>query len=293
MAGLTRQPLIESVESMMSRGRNRSYGIYSFPEDLGPHSIIFHFSKYDFGQNRSAIQNKVTQDSICLPLPSNLTDSFNVRVAATELGVMGNAAATGTKVMEDAINSGAGNVETIMNTLGGTLSGLGSKLLLRKAIEKADAGVIKGLEAATGYADNPHLALTFDGVDLKQHNFTWQLAPQSAGESDRLQQIIQHFKKSILPTYTPGFGKAFFNFPNVVDIFFMGTHPGYLYAFKRCMVNNFEVNYAGAGGPAFVEGGKPAVVNMTLNLFEMDIHTAEDYGGTGSRNGPITNGNVQ
>jgi hypothetical protein len=55
-----------------------------------------------------------------------------------------------------------------------------------------------------------------------------------------------------------------------------------MYYFKRAMVSQFEVNYAGAGMPAFVEGGKPAVVTMTMNLTEIDIHTSEDYGGASS-----------
>ena len=57
-----------------------------------------------------------------------------------------------------------------------------------------------------------------------------------------------------------------------------------MYYFKRAMVSQFEVNYAGAGSPAFVEGGKPAVVTMTMNLTEIDIHTSEDYGGESVNN---------
>jgi len=278
MAGQTRQPLIEPVSTAMQRGQYKGYDIMSFPENLGAHSIVLNFSKYDFGQGSSPIVDKITESSICLPLPQNITDSFNVRVVGTELGITGNAVAQGAQVLEDQLNGGAGGVSAILSSIQGSLTGMGAKALLRKALEKSDGGVIKGLEAATGYADNPHLALTFDGVDLKQHNFSWQLAPQSAYESEMLRKIIHKFKQSILPTYKPGFGKTFFNFPNVVDVFFMGTEPGYLYSFKRCMVNTFEVNYAGAGGLAFVEGGKPAVVNITANLMEMDIHTAEDYG---------------
>ena len=65
-----------------------------------------------------------------------------------------------------------------------------------------------------------------------------------------------------------------------------------MYYFKRAMVSQFEVNYAGSGSPAFVEGGKPAVVTMTMNLTEIDIHTSEDYGGESVNNtlvsGPAT-----
>ena len=55
-----------------------------------------------------------------------------------------------------------------------------------------------------------------------------------------------------------------------------------MYYFKRAMVSQFEVNYSGSGAPAFVEGGKPAVVTLTMSLTEIDIHTSEDYGGVGT-----------
>lgn len=296
MAGITRQPLIEPVETAMRRSKSRSgYRIYSFPEDLGAHSLVFNFSEYDYGQAKSGTVNKVTTGSISLPIPNNLSDSFNVRVAAGELGLLGNIAAESASTLEAKISGGGGGALDIINSMTGSLTGVGASLLLRNALEKADGGVIKGLEAATGYANNPHLALTFDGVDLKQHNFQWTLAPQSANESRILKNIIHEFKKAILPTYKPGFGRQFFNFPMVADLFFMGTlapedgKGNYLYSFKRCMVNTFEVNYAGNGSPTWVEGGKPAVVTMTMNLIEMDIHTAEDYGRTdgGDANSPV------
>lgn len=282
MARLT-QNLIQPVESVISNNRkDTNYSVMSFPSKLGPHSIVFNFSKYEYSANARKT-SEVTPYSVCLPLPSNLTDSFNIRVAGTELGALGSLAAESGSALMEQLDAGSGDAIGFMDSVralaaGAGNAGFGAGYLLRNAVEKADTGVIKGIEAATGIANNPNLALTFDGVDLKQHNFQWTLAPQNADESERLKKIINHLKKSALPTFRQGFGKAFFKFPNVVDVFFLGTEPGYLYSFKRCMINTLEFNYAGAGTPAFVEGGRPAVVNLTMNLMEMDIHTAEDYG---------------
>lgn len=278
------QNLIKPVESVISQNRgNSKYNLMSFPSKLGPHSIVFNFSKYEYNVNAKKT-SQITPNSICLPLPTNLTESFNIRVAGTELGALGSLAAESASEILSQINSGSdeAGILDFVNGLsaGAGRSGFGAGYLLRQAIEKADTGVIKGVEAATGVANNPNLALAFDGVDLKQHSFSWTLAPQNAEESEILKKIINTLKRSALPTFAGGdLGKAFFKFPNVVDIFFLGTEPGYLYAFKRCMINTLEFNYAGAGTPAFVEGGRPAVVNLTMNLMEMDVHTAEDYGG--------------
>jgi len=275
------QNLIQPTESVISSNRsNAQYDIMAFPSKLGPHSIVFNFTKYEYSASAKKT-SELTTKSVCLPLPTNLTDSFNIRVAGVELGALGTMAAESSSEIMGMLDRG-GDAVGVMDYVTGLSaaadrSGFGAGYLLRQAVEKADTGVIKGVEAATGIANNPNLALTFDGVDLKQHNFQWTLAPQSAEESERLKKIINYLKKSSLPTFRSGFGKAFFNFPNVVDVFFLGSEPGYLYAFKRCMVNNLEFNYAGAGTPAFVEGGRPAVVNVTMNLMEMDIHTAEDY----------------
>jgi hypothetical protein len=153
--------------------------------------------------------------------------------------------------------------------------GLGA--MIRNATEKLDTGIIKGLEVANGMATNPHLALTFDGVDLKNHSFEWTLAPRDPSESESLARISKKIKQSILPTYATGTGRSYLKYPNAVDIFFLGTEARHLYYFKRAMVSSFTSDYAGAGSPAFLEGGAPAVVKMSMEVTEMDIHIADDY----------------
>ena len=269
--------LIQPVADAMARGRSRqNYGVFSFPSNLGPHSMVINFSEYNYDRG-AGVANRRVSDSIVLPVPSNIIDSFNVNVNGTELGALGAAAAASSgQIMDTLAGSGtaAESIAAIQNAVQQT--GAGASMLLREIAEGLDTGVIKGAEVGSGIANNPHLALTFEGVALKQHSFSWTLAPESPTDSENLKNIIQKFKQSILPTYRGG-TRAFFQYPKVADIFFLGSEPGYLYFFKSCLVSNFDVNYAGAGEPAFLEGGRPAVVNMNLNLTEMDIHTAEDY----------------
>jgi len=263
---------------MTSRRRNNTYTQLSFPDDLGNHAMILNFSAYDYGGIGAQV-NQVLNGSIALPIPSNLADTFSMRVLPTELGSVGEAT-------RDIVSmAGEGNLTAmgVFETAKSALAGKGTRIAAATLDSLTGTNTAKAIEVATGMVVNPRIALAFEGVDLKSHTFTWTLAPRSAAESDKLRKIIQQIKKSALPTFNNSFGqKVFLNYPNVVDVFFLGTTDGFMYYFKRAMISQVEVNYSGSGAPAFVEGGKPAVVGLTLSMTEIDIHTSEDYGGEGT-----------
>jgi hypothetical protein len=269
--------LIKLTEGeMASRRRNNTYTQLSFPNDLGNHAMILNFSSYNYGGLGAQVNQIILSSSIALPIPNNLADTFSIRVLSTELGSIGNATRDIVSMAGEGNLTAMGVLETAQSAFAGQVG--------RKAAAFIDnvsgTNTAKAIEVATGMVVNPRIALAFEGVDLKSHTFTWTLAPRSADESDKLRGIIQQIKKSALPSFNNSFGqKVFLNYPNVVDIFFLGTTEGFMYYFKRAMISQFEVNYSGSGAPAFVEGGKPAVVGLTISLTEIDIHTSEDYGG--------------
>lgn len=274
MAGLIKPVIGE----MASRRRDNTFTQYSFPENLGNHAMVFNFSSYSYDVDATQVSN-ILNSSIALPIPNNLADTFNINIQRQELGGVGNA------VREVAAMSAGGNLslEGVLDAGTSAVAGTAKTKIAGMADAVLGSNAAKGIEIGLGNIANPRIALSFDGVELKTHSFTWTLAPQSARESEKLKDIILKIKRSALPSYNNTFGqKTFLNYPNVVDVFFLGTVEGYMYYFKRAMVSQFEVNYAGAGSPAFVEGGKPAVVTMTMNMTEIDIHTSEDYGGVGT-----------
>jgi hypothetical protein len=271
--------LIKPVSGEMgSRKRDGTYTQFSFPENLGNHAIVLNFSSYDFSTIGSQVSQTLST-SIALPIPNNLQDTFNLRIAPTELGSVGNS------VRDIVSASGEGSLTAggVIESAAAAVSGQGARRAAAAFDSVGGSNTARAIEVASGTIVNPRVALAFDGIDLKTHSFTWTLAPQSSRESDKLRDIIQKIKRSALPSYNNTFGqKVFLNYPNVVDIFFLGTTEGFMYYFKRAMISQFEVNYAGAGMPVFVEEGKPAVVTLTMNLTEIDIHTSEDYGGASS-----------
>lgn len=275
LQGILNKPVDGIIQSQRTK---QTYTELTFPNNLGAHAIILNFSSYDYDTNNSGINEIVLNGpnmSIALPIPSNLLNSYNVQLNQYQLGILGKAAYDGVGAV-DALLDG-GTTEEFFDSVIDIGGDVFSSKAIRAITAKVSPEIIKGLEVAQGAVINPHVALTFDGIGLKQHSFQWQLAPESAKESQTLKRIISNIEYHILPSFSKQAGRTILDYPSVVDIFFLGTEPGYLYFFKRCMVSNFEVNYAGAGQPAFLEGGRPAVVQLTLNLSEMSIHTKEDY----------------
>lgn len=270
-----------TAASQTSKRRNASsYTELSFPKVLGPHSMMLNFQKYS-STNVGTIQRNPGATSIALPIPTNLADSFSMKVGPMELGAFGNAARGSAEAAQKYFGGGTFTEDDSKGMLQNAVAVAG-KVGLQAASKAVSAvggdAAIKGAEVALGATQNPFLALTFDGIDLKTHNFQWQLAPESFDDSENLKNIIDKIKSNITPGYKGGV-RAYLEYPSTVDVFFLGTQDGYLYPFKRCMVNTFEANYAGGGLPAFVEGGKPAVVNLSISLTEMEIWTNEDFGG--------------
>jgi hypothetical protein len=309
---------IKPAESVIQKNRKNQIGgnYYRFPSDLGAHSVILNFKQYQYGG--SELKNSVETSSIVLPLPQNLQDSFRVNVGANQLGISGALAAElgagSNRALEFSENilstlydsiksigkstaSGLSDLSkksfkdmlsTMRNALNSGLSGTGdiTQFIVKSGLASIFPGLMDAFGAGKGTMINPYAALTFSGVDMKQHNFNWTFAPKSSRESDVLKDISLEIKRNILPEtksvggdFTRGIpilNRGILRYPNMVDIFFLGLDQPYFYFFKTCMVNGFDVSYT-PQGPAFLKGGKPAIVTMNMNLVEADIHTREDY----------------
>jgi len=307
-----------SVVISQSQANSRSSGSLQFPLSLGAHSIVLAFKKYVFvrpgdpgpqgtqlipqlggtGRQTSAPPRPVGTgfDVIRLPIPSNIQDTYSIRVQGGELGIGGSEVATGVSAFSGgqdiSINNLLGslrqalpdlNLESIINP---NMSEASRNLafLGRRAIDNTLPGASRAIDAGLGNTINPKAALFFEGVNLKQFDFRWNLAPTERAESDALKNVINTIRKNALPTYgnAIGLNRVLLNYPSTVDIYFQGINQEYFLFFKRCMIQQFETNYT-PNGLAFVAGGKPSMVSMGITLMEMDIHTSEDYGGE-SRN---------
>jgi hypothetical protein len=152
--------------------------------------------------------------------------------------------------------------------------------LARRTLDSALPDATRNIDAGFGNTINPKAALYFEGVEMKTHTFNWTFAPSTERESTILKDIGNTIKKNILPSYGSLTGAEEFrlllNYPSVLDIFFLGIDQSYFLHYKTCMVQQFNIDFT-PQGIALLKGGKPAMVNMNMNVIESDIHTSEDY----------------
>lgn len=294
---------IKTVASAIRASKeNQSGATLQFPEDLGQHAILLMFKKYTFvtpGERRlisAADSRELVKDSILLPLPSNIADSYSLRVGRPEMGLIGEAVATAAAANASTVDS-SGIVNRTVESIkklgmsrteaedlikNGSASQVGEnvRFLLRSSIP---GSMGTSIDQGLGSTANPKMSLSFDGVELKNHTFDWKFMVRSPNESHQLRSIQDTIRRNISPTYknAGGFVRAMLEYPSVVDIAFVGIDDSYFMKFKTCMVQSFSLNFT-PDSVAILEGGRPAGAMLSMNLVETDIHTAEDYGGTAS-----------
>ena len=275
-------------------------GVLSFPSDLGPHATLMIFKKYNYRSPGDRRLNKVSSttlsqeelgsSALLLPLPREIKDSYSIKISEFDQGMFGDSISQGGNYIlgdgtidKDAIlqNIGLPSTKSLLASLGGAAGFLGSRSIAGAVVGAAFGGgtdISQSIEAGAGYTVNPKQALSFQGIELKRHNFSWTMAATTPDESDTIRRITNVIRRNALPSYTNvgQLKRAFLNYPSTVDIYFFGIEQQYFMYYKTCMIDNFDFNYS-SQGMAVLRGGKPAIVTVGISLKEMDIHTAEDY----------------
>ena len=272
-----------------------------FPSDLGNVGMLLMFKKYSYAERNSGTITSARadiQDSVFLSLPDSLIDAQGIRVSATELGLVGNAVAIGTSALA------SGGISALVDAARGVgmkeLAGAAASYFVNEAASAVAPAVMQGVEAGAGAKRNPFQALLFDGVDLRTFTFNWTFIPKSRAETNAIKEIIRLFKYHSLPYYkdfkagnVSAGGKTFLSYPSVCLPLITGVDT---IVMKACMINRVDVDYAGGGELAFLEGGNAAALKLSVTMQEMQMWTREDYGGssdvseTRSFSNSVTNG---
>ena len=287
----------QPVQSVISNARgDAGFSSFGFPSQPAAHNIVLVFKDYSFGGTFGAGDGSSPgpiratsgiSGGISLPLPNNIQDTYSVKVGPDQIGVTGEiltqALSEGTsQTWEDIISDFSSAVEGNESSFSEIFSRAqqATRFFNRNVLETVGIGD-GAISVGTGTAVNPHVALRFDGVDLKTHNFSWTLSPKNADEADELRNMQQYIRSNMAPEYvTDGaagpIGRNLLRYPSLVDIYFAGLAQDYFYYFKPAFVQSFTVNYS-PNGVALNKGGKPAVVNMSMVVQEARAHTREDF----------------
>lgn len=278
-----------------------------FPSNLGRHGTVMVFRNYSYRQaaagtrsagglngnfSRTSVDG-VNQEAIILPLPKQMTDNASINVNGRDIEPQGAAAADVARAGGNLDFEGLGS-QTIEDLFGGigettALGGLASvgRFAARAGLGAISPNISSGLDAGLGTTVNPHQTLTFDGVPLKQHTFSWDLSPRTEQDSGMLQNIITQLKRHMYPKYKNVFGnanggggtslsRALLSYPDIVNISFVGIRQDRFYYLKPSMIRDINVDYTPQGN-ALLKGGNPSMVTLTMTVLEQEIHTSDDY----------------
>lgn len=262
-----------------------------------PYRMQITFSEYSFSVFRSGTLGSTT-GSVTLPLPNGLQDAYSMNINGNEMGGFGNLAAKNIDSVEKDIKDFAnnfskpGNLANFTSNSASALTSIGEKLygsvsaedlgsvtsaLARRGLSSLGfEGAAAGISAGLGTAINPHVALVFDGVNLKTYEFNWTLSPRSQQEADVIRNIVNTIKKSMHPTYDAT--KGFLEYPSLATPQLLGVNNNYTFTFAPGFIKNLSVDYA-PNGMAFNRGGIPSVVNLSFSFEEGRIRTSDDFDG--------------
>lgn len=266
----------------------------TFPSDIDSVKYYITFRFYE-RYTQSPVKDAKDKATVVirLPMPSNLVDTFNMGYSTTALGtVIGGVMQTGTPqdIMNIIKGESQGTEKAMDNakSIAEKLSNLGDrKNILPQAINQSsailralvrnisDAGS-RAIDISTGgTALNPFQGLFFDGPDLRNHNFSFKLSPNSAPESAELKKIIAKFKERMLPERDG----LLFKYPDscIIELSTRTSTSGPIYTMYRSMLKSMSVNYAPNNVPAFFKDGfSPVEVALDLQFGEIVAITRND-----------------
>ena len=282
------------------------------------------------GDKKVAVKSNLVID---LPFPTTLTDATGLSIngfereliqavigesitnlfskasqpggAAEAQGVIGSMAEDLQKVggtLQEAYKEGGvkGVAGKISEQLAATLKiGTSSAKLLGSYLARNLPGDLsKTLAMDSGMAVNPSETLSFEGVNLKQYTFEWDLYPSSKEDSSRIKALVNGIKQRILPTTTGAgmaqtlaeisgdpsattgaiLGRTFLTYPDTVITNLIGVDESHFPLFKPAMCVSCDVDYGPGGNVVIAKGGRPSGIKLSMTFQELVIHSAEDYG---------------
>lgn len=252
----------------------------SYPVDLGDQYYIkLSVQKYQRVTSDMAKLPGNPHTVIKLPLPNNLVDAVKMIYSDLSLGMFGGPMLDAVSKGVDAYRGSSGSEFRRLGKFAGA-TGASMKEIFkdpnvvyavgRRLLSNSTVG--SAIDLIAGNTPNPHMAVTFQGVTLKKHTYTWRLSPTSEDESIMVRNIIRNLQAASLPG-APDKG-LLLTFPDIVSV---EMNPSELMMFRPCMVDSVVVNYTPNQMPAFFAGdvssGHPVEMELSITLREVDIHT--------------------
>jgi hypothetical protein len=268
--------------------KDRDFENLTYPPDLGNKKFYMRMDFKKYERPSPEIQAEIsTIHSICLPLPTQLEDSYRVEYSDYDGGI----AATVMNSPNQGVSLAA-PARFVSNLVSPMLGGEG-----RNIVNIASQNLVAAL--------NPNKSVLFNSPDFKRYTFSWVFAPNNLNESQIIRKLIRKIKGSSLPTYAKtsrdgNIAKDYnvFNYPNMVKVYLYpwaskdnlirqvltrDTSPE-MFQTKHCVIESININYSPENNISFFSEGanSPTFIALTINLTEIELFTGEDFGREGS-----------
>jgi hypothetical protein len=191
----------------------------------------------------------------------------------------------------DDINEMAQNSLTALGTATNQMIPNAMNSLIRKTISKITGESVSQndlFSATRGVILNPNVELLFQGTDLRNLQLNYKLVPRNSTEAEKIKNIIDVFRKSMLPSFAKNgdirfsegtnLANNFIQVPNVCKLTFMrgGDRNPDVAQYKMCAITNVEVNYTPDGTYATYGDGTMVAYGLSLSFQETKLVFAEE-----------------
>lgn len=222
------------------------------------------------------VQHVRTEESIALPMPSDIVANSSAIWNARELGTAGQLLKAGTNL--DNIS-----VQDMANTLSEE-----SKKLVSGAIQSlTPLNTQDAAELYTGTRSNPFVEVLFNGTTNREFPMQFKFQPKNAEESLAVREIIRRLKFHMHPEFKfKKHDSSYMLHPSIFDLTFMvmrdneGVRNPWLHRMSTCALTNCQVNYTSEGSYDIHENDAPVTVIVDCTFVELEqLHKGRfEYG---------------
>jgi len=167
----------------------------------------------------------------------------------------------------------------IHNTGGKTIGSVISKITGEQISNNDIFGGLRGVIL------NPNVELLFGGIDLRNFQLRFKLVPRNKTEAGSIKEIINQFRKAMLPSFGNGSDIAllgignkndannFIKVPSVCKVNFMrgGSPNTDVPQYKMCAITSVDINYTPDGTYATYGDGSMVAIELSLSFQETKL----------------------
>lgn len=115
--------------------------------------------------------------------------------------------------------------------------------------------------------------MLFNGVQVKNFTFSWDLIPETPAEGNSIVQIIQGLEEAKLPYFESMAAVSRLKFPDVFQISFGGVQPK-LIRYGMSFITSVEVDYSSGHFQLYSDGNFPQI-KLRVGFTELVARTRE------------------